>query len=286
MNSSPLFHSDIVNSNRVLYTPSDFARSSLLHLQEIGMLQARKQHINSRRDLASYLFFIVCSGSGTLTYDEITYPLSQGDCVFLDCQKPNSHETSQNLWQLKWIHFYGPSMSQIYNKYVDRGGLCHFHPTDLTSYEQIWKNLFQIANSQDYIRDMRINEILSSLLTLLMTENGYSTSHPGEHKKNQLLDIKEYLDLHYGEKITLDDLSTRFYINKYYLTRIFKEQFGIPINQYLQQIRITHAKQLLRFSDKTAEAIANECGFESVHYFSRTFKKIEGLCPSEYRKKW
>ena len=77
-----------------------------------------------------------------------------------------------------------------------------------------------------------------------------------------------------------------FYINKFYLTRIFKEKFGVTLNNYLLQIRITHAKQLLRFTDKTVETIGVECGMGSVHYFSRMFKKIEGISPSEYRKIW
>jgi hypothetical protein len=59
----------IVSSNRVLYTPSAFARSSLLHLQEIGTLQALAPHTSSRSNLQSYLFFTVLSGSGVLNYD-------------------------------------------------------------------------------------------------------------------------------------------------------------------------------------------------------------------------
>lgn len=54
-----LFHGNLVTTNRVLYTPSQFAKTNLLHLQEIGKLQAQKQHTSKRRNLASFLFFIV-----------------------------------------------------------------------------------------------------------------------------------------------------------------------------------------------------------------------------------
>ena len=57
-----------VDSNRILYTASPFARSSLLHLQEVGELTALQPHTSSRSNLPSYLFFTVVSGEGVLTY--------------------------------------------------------------------------------------------------------------------------------------------------------------------------------------------------------------------------
>jgi len=79
-------------------------------------------------------------------------------------------------------------------------------------------------------------------------------------KQHSLIDVKEYIDTHYTEKITLDRLSEMFSINKFYLERIFKEQFGVSIINYLTNIRITHAKRLLRFTDKSVEQIGLECG--------------------------
>ena len=64
-----LFHGTIVTSNRIIYTPSAFAKSNLIYLQETGQLQAKKPHVSQRENLSSYLFFIVKSGSGTLTYE-------------------------------------------------------------------------------------------------------------------------------------------------------------------------------------------------------------------------
>ena len=81
---SNLFTNSLVASKRILYTPSDFARTNLLHLQEIGSLKAVKPHTSSRRNLSSYLFFIVEQGSGTLTYENQCYPIKTGDCVFIE----------------------------------------------------------------------------------------------------------------------------------------------------------------------------------------------------------
>ena len=79
--------SSFVSSSRIIYTPSTFARTSLLHLQEVGSLQAVHPHISQREDLVSFLCFIVLSGEGELSYEEQTYQLSEGECVFIDCRK-------------------------------------------------------------------------------------------------------------------------------------------------------------------------------------------------------
>lgn len=106
--------SSSVSSSRIIYTPSTFARTSLLHLQEVGSLQAIHPHISQREDLVSFLCFIVLSGEGELSYEEQTYQLGQGDCVFIDCWKAYSHSTSDNLWSLQWCHFYAPSLQAVY----------------------------------------------------------------------------------------------------------------------------------------------------------------------------
>lgn len=98
--------------------------------------------------------------------------------------------------------------------------------------------------------------------------------------------MKEYLDSHYSTKITLDGLADQYYINKYYLTKVFKEQYGQSITNYLLNVRITKAKQLLRFSEKSVEEIGLEVGLGAPHYFSQTFKSVEGVPPSKYREQW
>ena len=127
---TPFFDGKLVHSRRVIYTPSPFARSNLIHLQEVGSLQARQPHTSTRKGLASYLFVWVESGSGVLEYEGAWHELHAGDCVFLDCQRPYQHHTGDDLWQLHWVHFYGPNMAAIYKKYQERGGLPCFRAAD------------------------------------------------------------------------------------------------------------------------------------------------------------
>ena len=284
---TPLFDGKLVHSCRIIYTPSPFARASLVHLQEVGRLQARSPHASVRQGLSSYLFFIVEHGSGTLEYDGTTRALHAGDCAFLDCRRPYRHYTGDDLWALRWVHFYGPNMAAIYKKYQERGGEPSFHAENAAAYTELLDTLYGLADSDNYVRDMQICEKLMALLTLLMQESWHpDTARSTGTKRQNLQEIKEYLDEHFAEKITLDVLAERFYINKFYLTRVFKEQFGQSVTNYLVQLRITQAKRLLRFSDKNIETIAQECGMTDANYFSRMFKKVEGVTPGEYRRQW
>ena len=72
---------------------------------------------------------------------------------------------------------------------------------------------------------------------------------------------------------------------KYYLLFCFKDRYGMTINAYLNQARVTWVKQQLRFTDKTVETLAAELQIEPA-YLSRLFKKVEGVSPTSFRKSW
>ena len=90
--------SSSVTSSRILYTPSTFARTSLLHLQEVGSLQAIHPHTSTRTNLILFLCFVVLSGNGTLTYEGTTYELSAGDCATL-----GSDRASSEGYIVRWV---------------------------------------------------------------------------------------------------------------------------------------------------------------------------------------
>ena len=280
----------VVTSERVLYTASSFARSSLLHLQEIGELQAKRKHTSEREGLDSFLFFSVVSGSGQLVYDGKTYRLNAGDCVFLNCRFAYSHTTDpDNLWKLRWTHFYGPEMPAVYQKYVERGGRPVFSfDTDIrrAQVDDLWRKLMSTASASDYLRDMKINAMLSELILYIMEQSWHPEDQKRAPKRSVVADVKKFLDDHFTERITLDGLSRDFYIDKYYLTKTFKARYGQTISTYLLSSRITKAKQLLRFSAKTVEEIGCEVGIDNPAYFSRVFKDIEGVSPKTYRDSW
>jgi transcriptional regulator GlxA family with amidase domain len=99
-------------------------------------------------------------------------------------------------------------------------------------------------------------------------------------------DIRDFLDEHYAEELSLQALSDRFCMSKYHLCREFKKYIGQPPYEYLTGVRINNAKALLRFTDKRIADIACEVGFgDNCHFFS-IFERYEALSPAEYRRQW
>lgn len=285
--SVPIFHNKDVSSKRILYTPSNFARSNLLSLQETGSLKAERPHVSRREGLGSYLFFVVKSGEGKLIYNDNTYLVKAGECVFIDCHKPYAQTSSEKLWDLSWAHFFGPNMASIYSKYLERGGLPVFGSNKAGIYLELLDNLYNTANSSSYVRDMEINSLLAKLLVYLMEDSWHlQRQHLTQGKALNVQQLKDYVDAHYTERLSLDSLAKKYYVSKYYMLRLFKEQFGTTVSDYILHCRINKAKQLLRFTDKTTETIGEEVGLGGANYLARMFKKVEGVSPSDYRRMW
>ena len=270
-----------VKSKRIIYTPSKFAKESLIYLQEVGTSKTLSLNKNTRNKLNSYLFFIVLEGNGTLIYKDNEYKLNENSCVFIDCKYKHSH-ISDNF-KIAWLHFYGKEMESIYNKYLERNGKFVFKASNINDYLKIIDNIMEIVEGESFIKDMEIYSNIAQLLTKIMKETIYNDD---SKKKYNLEDIRKYLDENYANEISLDNLSNTFYINKFYLTRAFKDKYGTTINNYLLDKRIMKAKELLRYSNNSIDDIAKLCGIKDQNYFSRLFKKVEGTSPIKYRKMW
>ncbi len=272
-------------ADRILVTPSSYSRSHYLYVQEVGTLKSLEPHTSRRERLESYLFFIVLEGSGTLTFDGHEYPVSAGDCVWLDCQTPYAHESSaKDMWSLMWVHFYGNEAPAFYRTYCEREGTCTYTPSSTLPYIESLQALYHLQAQKNAMSDLYCHKHLTDLITQIFMDtfqNDLSDTIP-----QKFLDIREYIKTNYMEKLTLDDISSLFFISKYHLSREYQKLFSVGILTDLTISRLSHAKSLLRFSTESIEEIATSCGFQTSTYFIKVFKKYENLTPLEYRHKW
>ncbi len=102
--------------------------------------------------------------------------------------------------------------------------------------------------------------------------------------KLNLEEVRKFMDTHYAEPITLEQLARSFYVSKEYLSKMFKQEFGHNITDYLLQLRMEKAKEWLQDESIPIKAIAEMAGYEDVTYFYRVFKKRFGIAPGEMRK--
>lgn len=274
------------SSNRIISTPSQYAREHYLYVQEVGTLQSLEPHISKRQNLSSYLFFVVLDGSGTVSYENKTYAISAGDCVWLDCTRPYSHESSaENPWSLMWVHFNGNTAGDYYNTFLQQGNLFLFRPRNLILFTDALSQLYQAQLNKSSLMELISNKYITDIITLCFTES--RAEHEGEYSiPEKLNQIHAYLEEHYADKITLEKLSAQFFISKFHLSREYRKTFGTTLLNDLTARRISHAKSMLRFSDEAVESIAQSCGFQDAGYFIKVFKKSENMTPLEYRRKW
>ena len=148
-----------------------------------------------------------------------------------------------------------------------------------------------MQNMYDHIsEDPRQNMHLLNTYSSLILQELYIifTSRPPADMTNKILSpveqILKYINEHYSENITLEELEEKFYLNKSYICRIFRKTMGISLVNYIQHKRILEAQQMLLTTDASIINISLECGFSNLQHFYRVFKKMTDLTPNEYKK--
>lgn len=231
-----------------------------------------------------YMFMAVHSGKGIVNYNDEIHEVSQGQFVYIDCSLPHYYAPDlSDPWGVTWINFNGPS-AKIYYDYFLKHRDNFFTPYNYEVLHIILTKIISNNLNKAEIIDIVNAKLITDLLTSAILNSASSDDYTN-NLKHKLFDIKEYLDNNYTKQLNLDAIAEKFYINKFYLTREFKKSFNTTIIQYILNKRIEYAKELLIYTDKSIEEIAEECGFNDQSYFSRQFKKSENMTCIAYRKK-
>lgn len=100
-----------------------------------------------------------------------------------------------------------------------------------------------------------------------------------------LEEVRQYIDNHFAEAVTLEALARAFFVSKEYLSKVFKLEYGRNVTDYVLHLRMEKAKQWLAEEGIPIKSVAEMSGYEDVAYFYRVFKKHYGIAPGEMRKK-
>lgn len=96
-------------------------------------------------------------------------------------------------------------------------------------------------------------------------------------------EVIQYIQMHYGERVEVNDLAKQFYTTASHIARTFKKNMGTNVISYLHQVRIEHAAAMLRESDMGIKDISERCGYENLNNFYKYFKDAYGCTPAVYR---
>lgn len=131
-------------------------------------------------------------------------------------------------------------------------------------------------------RAQTMDEAADIMAALLETIQDLSTQY---HKYSPAIEKSlDYILEHYAEKLSLEQISKYVYLNKSYFSELFKKETGINFNDYINQVRIQKACELLSGKHYNLSQIAQNVGFSDQNYFSKIFKRIIGVSPKSYQK--
>jgi two-component system response regulator YesN len=105
-----------------------------------------------------------------------------------------------------------------------------------------------------------------------------------ETEKKPIRQVKTYIEENYNQDVNLNSLSRLVYLNPIYLSSMFKQETGVSITDYIIEVRLKKAKELLADTPMFIGEIASAVGYKDTRYFSKLFLKHVGIKPTEYRK--
>ena len=251
-------------------------------MESFGISYCDGSYIMERNCAHLTVIEYVISGTGTVESPRGIFHPSAGDAYLLRANEPHKYYAdARSPWVKIWVNLQGKLITPILDAY----GLTHsLYLPDLDIYDFI-QRIHAIASPDD----VDINKAMdgSCKVFLELCQFIRNNLNAGELEKpvpRNISQLKEYLDVHLEERLTLEKCSEITYLSISQTIRRFRSAYGMTPCEYLNQRRINTAKQLLQNSTLSVEEIASQTGFPDHNYFSKYFKKKVGLSPSKFRK--
>lgn len=187
---------------------------------------------------------------------------------------------------LSLVEEYGKCCTQ---EGVGIDGLMLFYNTLLVGLLSIFPDSEVSENLQPFHDCFQMYGVFQTIEQYVATIRILVVNYTGEAlEKDDRLDVGElavrYVDKHYREIVTLEQLSSQFNVSLSHLCRQFKRACDMTFTEYLRMRRIDYARSLLRGTNSSVSEIGRQSGFEDYFYFNKVFKRAVGVSPAAYRK--
>ena len=228
-----------------------------------------------------HIIHFVASGKGKYIIGDNEYELYAGDGFYCP---PNEvvYYVSDNSepWEYYWIGFSGVDAAWL----LSAAGLSSDNPVFHCENSALIVNTFlDVYNSYgpELYNEIEMSGNLYKCLSAIIKESNFVA---GKHRRStDYIGISiKYIEHNYSLPISVNDIASSTGVSRSHLYRLFMQELNITPNEYLIQYRISNACKLLRESNINISEAAYSSGFSDPLYFSRVFKKIKGLTPTEY----
>lgn len=260
--------------------------SSSLYISEIytKFYQEKGTNYNFSGEKHSYWeLTYVDKGELLTTIDGVSYHLKQGDLIFYAPMQFHTQSTFE----------------KISSSYLTINFKMNFNHADLLcnkifslkrdSYFIVTKLIEELSNDNLYSNDLSLCYLKQLIIQMLRLDNSHFHSKPTTHMQqtyeNELLnDILLYIDDNIYEKISVSTLCDHFCISTSMLHSLFRKNMNNTAKNYINELKLSKSKELIRNSTHTLSEISEMLGFSSIHYFSKKFKLYFNISPTEYSK--
>lgn len=260
--------------------------SSSLDISEIytKFYQEKGTNYNFSGEKHSYWeLTYVDKGELLTTIDGVSYHLKQGDLIFYAPMQFHTQSTFE----------------KISSSYLTINFKMNFNHADLLcnkifslqrdSYFIVTRLIEELSNDNLYSDDLSLCYLKELIIQMLRLDNSHFHSKPTTHMQqtyeNELLnDILLYIDDNIYEKISVSTLCEHFCISTSMLHSLFRKNMNNTAKNYINELKLSKSKELIRNSTHTLSEISEMLGFSSIHYFSKKFKSYFNISPTEYSK--
>ena len=270
---------ELLSGTTLAIRPDNYYRHPLLYnVAQSGYIIGGLKHSVSRTGYNSFGLYGVLKGEVVLKIKNKTYKAHAGDTLFFSQEDAHTVVNGGDVpYKAYFLYLYGPEVKGFYDSFQSKFGyvMTGFIPPSLADAVQQITTMIQSSNENKYL----ISSLLYNLLTELLQKCDVSDGRDG------ITDAIKYVMEHYKEKITLDTLSSMAFMDKFYFIRQFHSLTGYTPKEYQNELSLNEALSLLKNTDLSVTAIANEVGFADSRGLIALIKNRKGCSPSQLRKK-
>ncbi|MGM7724782.1 AraC family transcriptional regulator [Metabacillus sp. Hm71] len=263
--------------------PNDVANISVIGREKRMFGEVYDWHGLKRKDIGTYVFQYTLSGVGRLDKNGKSYSLEAGEAFIVEI--PSDHRyylpTDSEEWEFVFITLVGNEAAACWRFINEQSGPVLKIPPDSKLIQLLLRNYhdtYEQKITDAYVASAKAYEFIMECYRF--TRNIEKTA---QEFSLQITKALSFIQTHYHEPITLDEIAAISGYSRYYFIKQFQQQLNMTPVQYLTKVRIQKAAELLRSTSLTVTDIAAQVGYANANYFNKVFRKAVGVSAGTFR---